>query len=99
MSFHVGQKIECIKLTFNPAWRGKRRPVVGRIYTVRDVGVRHQGGVDCEGVWLDEIINPLHPSGHEYGFFAACFRPVVERKTDISIFTAMLTPKKAKVEA
>ncbi|NLS03589.1 hypothetical protein HGP14_09485 [Rhizobium sp. P32RR-XVIII] len=33
------------------------------------------------------------------GFDARFFRPVVSRKTDISIFTAMLTPKTEQVPA
>jgi hypothetical protein len=52
-------------------------------------------------LWLDEIKNPVlrYTDGDvgEIPFAAFRFRPVVERKTDISIFTAMLKP--SKVEA
>ena len=35
----------------------------------------------------------------DFGFRAARFRPVVERNTDISIFTKMLNPSKQTVDA
>jgi hypothetical protein len=87
MSFRVGQKVVCVK---NGAakWRGQTQARVGEIYTIRDVYVDPISG--DVGIHLAEIINPLHPCGIEYGFYAKRFRPVVSRKTDISIFHAIL---------
>ena len=45
---------------------------------------------------LRQVDGPL--SG-EITYSVKCFRPLVERKTDISIFTAMLTPQKARAAA
>jgi hypothetical protein len=33
------------------------------------------------------------------GFFARRFRPLVEKKTDISVFTALLKPSHTKIDA
>jgi hypothetical protein len=88
MTFRVGQKVVCIDASGGALnWGGKRRPVLGAVYTVRSV---YRQEDEPEGILLEEIINQLHPCGDEYGFRARRFRPIVERKTDISIFTAML---------
>lgn len=88
--FHVGQKVVCVHPgpwfdinTNIPAIRGTH-PELGSVYVV----------VHCNN----------HPVLPEYPFVeidafprvmldARCFRPVVERKTDISIFKKMLTPE------
>jgi hypothetical protein len=49
-------------------------------------------------ILLEEIRNPLHPSGMEYDFLQRRFRPIVERKTDISALQALLVPP-SKVNA
>jgi hypothetical protein len=86
--FRVGQKVVCINnrnLVYAVA------PVLGRIYTIRIIQGKvlkpHRG----VGIILDEIVNGLHSNGREYGYYSDRFRPVVERKTDISVFTEMLT--------
>jgi len=72
-------------------------PVKGPIYTVRELDPDTSNGFAC--IRLVEIINGPHVGdGIEPSFEAALFRPVVERKTDISVFRAMLTPSKKKVE-
>jgi hypothetical protein len=79
-SFHVGQKVVCIN-----ASGFEDRLMEGAIYTVSDVGV------DFGELYLglEETIavspGPLH-------WLATRFRPVVDRKSDISIFTSMLNP-------
>lgn len=53
------------------------------VYTIHSINADH-------GLWLRLIeVDPLGG-----GYLSSRFRPVVERKTDISIFTAMLTPSK-----
>ena len=89
MAFRVGQKVVCVNAAniFAP---GSAPLVEDAIYTVRSIE-RRSGG---EGVALVEIIGEPWDGGGfpEVMFHTHRFRPVVERKTDISIFTKMLTP-------
>lgn len=85
MTFHVGQKVECIDAS-GRFWPNNL--VRGRIYIVAEVGP-HPNGPWCKVEGTD--------SGSECGFFQRRFRPIVDRSTDISIFTAMLTPNKERV--
>lgn len=80
MSFRVGQRVVCVD--------DKPRlvaPVLvrrGHIYTVTDVFETWSGLV---GVLLAEVDPGLLPGWH-----ADRFRPITERKTDISVFTEIL---------
>lgn len=97
MIFRVGQKVVCIKA--HPEWVRAccAVPLVGRTYTVRGID-------DTGGLLLEEIVNRHHPfafdistgrlSPGEASFYVDRFRPVVERKTDIAIFTEMLGPQR-----
>lgn len=101
MTFRVGQKVVFVDDTptqsecgpgsyWLPNW-----PVLGQVYTIRAF-------VDDDAVFLEEVRNPVREFLHgvsEGSFYCWRFRPVQERKTDISIFTAMLTPNKRRVEA
>ena len=52
------------------------------------------------GILLEEIINPPCPyfkGTFEPSFFPAHFQPITDRKTDISVFTAMLNDITEKV--
>jgi len=72
----------------------------GRVYTVRAVG--RDPFWDTPGLWLNEIQRPIEEGYEQFGelsFHQCRFRPIVEKKTDISIFTTMLTPKKVKADA
>jgi len=93
-NFRVGQKIVCIR-DWEPWQRaiapldGVVLPEMGVIYTVREVGTL----IDLPCVWLNEVRNELdHYNGmiYEQGWDPKRFKPVVERKTDISQFQAML---------
>lgn len=107
MAFHVGQKVVCIRE--RDEWTGPRAamtrttfPVKDAVYTVRDVFAHPLSVSDSIYLRLAEIHNTPAPTVlglFEAGFVTTGFRPVVERKTDISLFTAMLTPKKAKENA
>jgi len=101
MTFHVGQKVVCVDVTDRHRYGGFVIPVKGAIYTIRKFD-------DCEGVYLAEVVNPptlvaSHDGGRihidEPSFWLKDFRPIVDGKTDISIFTAMLTPNKTQVDA
>lgn len=93
--FHVGQKVVCIKKgKWSKGFGWERVPLFGHIYTVR--------AIDRNGLLLLEVINPIaiHDDGlDEPHWCETRFRPVVERKTDISIFTRMLTPNKVSANA
>jgi hypothetical protein len=65
------------------------------IYTIIGFGKPDRRG-DI-GLHLAEVT--IHADGtHTDAFASKRFRPVAERKTDISIFTAMLTPSKVGVD-
>jgi hypothetical protein len=99
MSFRVGQKIVCINAghprTLSQWWKELWHPfehaVEVRIYTISNVYLLD----DDEMVELIELPAP-GTDVWAAGFYADGFRPVVERKTDISIFTKMLTPKRER---
>lgn len=96
MTFHVGQKVVCINDTpWNSPLLGTLRR--GCIYTIRWIGIHL--GQPC--VKVDEILRPcgLDISPDDTPFLSRRFRPLIERKTDISIFTAMLNPSKRSVDA
>ena len=91
--FRVGQKVVCVDASIryqNPPWNKPIPLVKGRVYTIR--GSENGGGV--LGVYLFETKSnlPPFPDGSERSFCADRFRPIVERKTDISIFTEMFSP-------
>lgn len=102
--FYVGQKVVCVddqcRVLLRPkGWRGWMRPWFtldhnlnsGDIYVVTAVQsiqtVEGPKGAIC----VDRARHFKHP---DIGFPFCQFRPLVERKTDISIFTRMLTPNK-----
>jgi len=94
-NFVVGQKVVFVG-AFSQNWKARAAeegvilPVKGVVYTIRGFDPVTVNGVF---IWLNEIRNDICiPAGREYSFAAEEFRPVVDRKTDISVFKAMLTP-------
>jgi hypothetical protein len=97
-SWHVGMKVVCV----DDEWRDfsvVNFPcplVAGAVYTIRSIQLTdgiYYGSRKLLTVCLNEVRNP-----YEAGFAAPRFRPVQTRKTDISIFTAMLRPIDAKLK-
>ncbi len=99
--FYVGQKVCCVNYPVRAVEQWRRKypdanfPILGQVYTIRAIDV-----------WFGETllrfveVNNAHlPSDMEAGFSARHFRPLVERKTDISIFEAMLNPSDEQVSA
>lgn len=88
MTFRVGQKVALVGTGSWKAWRGtvdeRPKPRHGVVYTVREIEF-HFG--------LEWLVIGFGTDG----FDARDFRPVVERKTDISIFTKTLTDKTLEV--
>lgn len=103
--FHVGQKVVCTK---EGGWlmleAGETGPRNGRVYTIRTISRNlHDGELYLR---FEEILNPevdyAYPPDdgiNECRFWAKHFRPLRKRSTDLSIFKAMLSPKKQEVEA
>lgn len=85
-NFRVGQKVVCINDVPDPGRRFTDciPPKRGMVYTVRDYVPSHYG--NWTAIRLVEVVR--RPDN--MGFRASRFRPLVERKTDISIFTAVL---------
>ena len=99
MSFRIGQKVVCID-ALHPRtlsqwwielWHPYEHAVEGRVYTISNIYLL---GAD-QMIELVELPSPATDFWYA-GFFADGFRPVVERKTDISIFTKMLKPKRER---
>lgn len=98
-SWHVGMKVVLARDEFfNRGMHlayGNEYPEMGPVYTIRAINLV-AGNV---GIHLNEIVNPSFEylnGWAELSFAAENFRPVQTRKTDISIFTAMLSPKPSK---
>jgi hypothetical protein len=93
MAFHVGQKVCCVddEPDAGREWSGAALKA-GTVYTIRDFVSDHYPGENELCVRLVEVIRQYDG----FGFRASRFRPVVERKTDISVLTALLEPKNHK---
>lgn len=93
--FQIGQEVVCVDN--GAAEDGFVPPLtLGAVYTIADFnsdkGLNEGPGVRLVGVRL-----PARPDYYAHYFRASRFRPV--RKTDISIFTAMLNKAPAKTHA
>lgn len=95
MTFRVGQKVVCINApvySLHPS-RYKELPKQGVVYTVR-------GYRSSKSILLFEIVSGFGDDGRgEAGFYASRFRPVIERKTDITVFTEILRKTNIGVDA
>lgn len=88
--FKIGQKVVCVDAS-SPPIRGHRSdpdwPVKGQIYTVADLRIDPSSGLPA--LQTEE-------QGSKYVWYQRRrFRPLVERKTDISIFTKILSGVRA----
>jgi hypothetical protein len=107
MAFRVGQRVVCIR-TAAESQRGlwvpyaAAFPVVGTIYHIRSIAFDNPQSPDGL-VRLAEIDNAHLMRRFHYatepGFPVGAFRPIVERKTSIEIFTKMLTDKRENIDA
>ena len=88
--FKVGQKVVRFKGREEAArLYGAPFPRLNEVCTISNIYV------DCDGDEQLELVEYPSPArqGWHAGYLARFFRPVVERKTDISVFTEMLTSK------
>jgi len=105
--WHAGMKVVCIGKRPANVEADAVYPVVGEVYTIRELRDDAPRGRDGIVVLLMEISNThfigkTTPGGHAYlepGFDPNGFRPVQTQKTDISIFEAMLTGAKEREPA
>jgi hypothetical protein len=79
MTFRVGQKVVCIndKEIHGGFWAAGARPVAGAVYTITEIIPGAYG--DYQALRFSEIRN-----AGDIGYRSSRFRPVAERKTDIS---------------
>lgn len=101
--FVIGQRVQCIcdywewdmsDVGFRWREHTPRRPVVGGVYTIREMFTIPNGKI---GLRFKELVNPrfVRVEGFwgtptECGFPHQCFQPLQEKKTDISVFTEIL---------
>lgn len=97
-SFRVGQKVVAVRGGARPNQReiniataaGYQKPKIGDVLTIRSI---NDWGNDKIILTFNELDNSHFVpriSKMEPGWHYSHFRPLVERKTDISIFKAML---------
>ena len=67
-----------------------RVPMINEVLTIREV--RAIGAFVYLRFDEIELRQTSGPLGGDIWWGVACFRPIEDRKTDISIFTSMLTP-------
>jgi hypothetical protein len=91
MNFKIGQKVVCVRVGdylsmnfFHPSPLKK-----GEVYTISGVGTINEG--ESVGISLEEIV---HPNGEPAWYLTDRFRPVQEKKTDISVFQKILNDVK-----
>jgi hypothetical protein len=90
--FHVGQKVAAIiNGTDHPDEPHILNLVRGQVYTIVALST-HFGTGRIGGRVAEADLPP-----EWWYFMEECFRPVVERKTDISVFQRMLRPTDRKV--
>lgn len=105
MTFRVGQKVVAVKADLPKnanVVKGSGKLTIGTVYTVREIDDKYIQWYGEPGIRVEEFI--VAPVLTGAGWVEPCslaswFRPAVERKTDISIFTRMLNPSQEKVTA
>lgn len=98
MAFRIGQKVVCVKGFADVArlYPFLNFPEEGATYTVSSIDAVYNG------LRFKEVTNPPFDVGlgpQIASFYPGRFRPVVERKTDISVFKAMLNSSDERVSA
>jgi hypothetical protein len=94
MSLHVGQKVECMDAS--PSYSTNENILtLHAVYEIEGFDTNPRTGLFLLGV--RNVAR--YGDGTLAGWRKERFRLVIERKTDISIFTAMLTPSNEKVRA
>ena len=96
MTFRVGQKVARVGgADRNALEYGAPFPKMNEPCTISNIYTDEDGD---EHIELIEYPSPAR-ADFTAGFLSRFFRPVVERKTDISVFLAMLNPSQVTVDA
>lgn len=91
MSFRVGQEVQCIAehwFLSQGRWPKSKGPAKGEVLRIAETKVRG----------VEQYLGFREWPGERF-YNAIGFRPLVKRKTDISIFKKMLNTKPAKERA
>ena len=107
MTFYVGQKVVFVPDALIHRPRGNMKwpaaITADRVLTIREIDTRYVPHYGVCGLRFEEFCADFVRYGRELlepAFPSDRFRPIVEKKTDISIFTALLTPNsKERVKA
>lgn len=95
MTWYVGQKIVCI----DDSWYGPHKRLGFKrfrfdnvikpknVYTIRRIN-QHNHFPDRLVILLSEVVHPRRPE--HFGFPPEIFKPLLDKQTDISIFTDIL---------
>lgn len=94
--FYVGQKVVCVDDSLEKG-QSHTGLVTGAIYTVSKV-LPWSDRYGTYGVYVEEA-RAIATAHFSDSFRHNRFRPIVERKTDISCFTDMLKPADERVTA
>lgn len=107
MTFHVGQKVVCINdqrlcSISRSGWFSRWRSSVRLNHNLNRGDIYRVTLIINMTTTSNKVVTMLHVDGarhfeYDIGFPSFQFRPVVTRKTDISIFTKLLTPSPQKV--
>ena len=87
--FRVGQRVICIDATpYHGDWADGVDPLVeGAVFTISRSNYPSP-------IFSGDVVISVRELTNPYGYFASRFRPAVERKTNIDIFTKMLTDER-----
>lgn len=97
MAFRVGQKVYCVRGERIGGYGSEIFPVEGVVYTIREFAEGGYLTLNEQHIRLEEITNPTltYLDGyHEAAFCVSRFRPLVNRRTDISALEALLNPNR-----
>lgn len=98
--FHKGQKVECVEAGFDENFHHPQLKL-GATYVVDWCGQANSHGLVCGGRYacarlaVTLVGVGVYEDARYYAgpdFAAERFRPICNRKTDISVFKAMLNP-------
>ena len=84
MTFYIGQKVVRIA----PTGRPTSRMIVGNVYTISDIIPVGRGLPDA--LLFTEVDVSFTRVGRPLGWKCTNYKPLVDKPTDISIFTEML---------
>lgn len=89
--FRVGQKVVCVDASSRQgySWHDDA-PIEGAVYTVSGNFVGADGTPIIHLIELRRSAEAVFWYGPETGYRASRFRPIVDRKTDISVFQEIL---------